>query len=107
VSKERARLRAEREAAHAVARAKRARQVARRERRRAMLRRLTPRLPDRRVGRVGGRPWWQRTVIAIVAVSALAAIWTYVDTLALRIGLTLLVLVALPVFVVAAFDRRY
>jgi hypothetical protein len=107
VSKERAQRRAVREAELAVVRAKRARVVARRDRRRALARRLKPRLPDRRTGRLlARRTPAQRAAVAAIAVAAVGLIWLKVDSLQLRIALTLLVGVAVPVFVVLAFDRR-
>jgi hypothetical protein len=107
VSKERAQRRAVREAELAVTRAKRARQVARRDRRRAFARKLRPRLPDRRTGRLFARRTpAQRAAVAALTVAAVGLIWLKVESLQLRIALTLLVGVALPVFVVLAFDRR-
>jgi Flp pilus assembly protein TadB len=107
VSKERARRRAVREAEAAVARARRARAVARRERRRAFVRRLTPRLPDRRTGRLfARRNRAQRAVVGALTVLAALLVWLLVDSLALRLALITVLLLALPALVVIAFGRR-
>jgi len=107
VSKERARRRAEREAAAAKIRAARAAKVARRERRRALLRRITPRLPDRRTGRLyARRSRAERAGIAVLTAGALLMIWTLVDSVPVRIGLTALLLLAMPALVVLVLDRR-
>jgi hypothetical protein len=107
VSKERARRRAERLVVAEAARAKRARAVARRQRRRALLRRVTPRLPDRRTGRLfARRNRGERATIAVLALAAAAAVWLLVDALALRLALIALLLIALPAFVVIALGRR-
>jgi hypothetical protein len=107
VSRERAQRRAVREAELAVVRAKRARLVARRDRRRALARRLRPRLPDRRTGRLFARRTpAQRAAVAAVTVAAVGLIWLKIDSLETRIALTVVVGVALPVFVVLVFDRR-
>jgi hypothetical protein len=112
VSKERAKRRAEREAAAEVARRRRARQVARRARWRSLRRALSPRtvyrrlVPDRRTGRLTRRNSGERLVITTMTVLALAAVWLFMDSLALQIALTLLAVVAVPALVVVAFDRR-
>jgi hypothetical protein len=107
VSKERARRRAEREALAQAERAKRARTVARRQRRRALLRRLTPTLPDRRTGRIFvRRKRGERAAIVVLTLTAAAAVWLLVDSLALRLALSALLVIALPAFVVIALGRR-
>jgi hypothetical protein len=107
VSKERARRRAEREAVASAERARRARAVARRERRRAVLRRITPRLPDRRTGRLfARRNRAQRAAIVVLAVAVAGVVWQVVDPLALRLALIALLLLALPAFIVIALGRR-
>jgi hypothetical protein len=107
MSRERARRRALRQAEAERARAARARAVARRQRRRALLRRLTPRLPDRRTGRLlPRRSRGERAGVAVVALTAPSAIWLLVDDLALRLGLIILALLALPALVVIALGRR-
>ena len=107
MSKERARLREQRLAVAAVEREQRARRVARRDRRRSLARRLTPRLPDRRTGKMfARRSRAERVIIVIYAVAGLAAIWWFTDDWTARVGLSLLLLVALPVLVILAFDRR-
>jgi hypothetical protein len=107
LSKERALRRAERQAAAEAARAARSRAVRRRARRRAALRRLTPRLPDRRTGKLfARRTRGERTAIALGVLLALLLIWVYVDPLLARVGLTALVAVATPIVVVLILDRR-
>jgi hypothetical protein len=107
LSKERALRRAERQAAAEVERAARERAVRRRARRRAAVRRLTPRLPDRRTGKMfARRSRGERTAIAVGVVLALLLIWAYVDPLLARIGLTALVGVATPIVVLLILDRR-
>jgi hypothetical protein len=72
-----------------------------------MVRRLRPTLPDRRTGRLlARRTPAQRAAIAAAAVLTLGLIWLKIDSLELRIGLTLLAALALPVLVVLIFDRR-
>ncbi len=72
-----------------------------------MARALTPRLPDRRTGRLfPRRTRTQRITIALCAAAALALIWWGFDGLATRIALSALVLVALPAMIVLTLDRR-
>jgi Flp pilus assembly protein TadB len=105
VSKERARRRAEREAARAVADAKRLRVERRRTRRRAFLKRITPR--KRRVAwGFGRRSPGQRAAVAGVAIALLLLVWYFVESLQGRIALSLLILLALPVVAVITFDRK-
>jgi hypothetical protein len=107
MSKERAARRAVRLAEAQRERAARERVAARRARRRAALRRLTPRLPDRRTGRLyARRSRAQRAGIGLVAALAVALIWLRVGDLGARIALTALVLVASPALIVLTFDRR-
>nr|MDT0662026.1 hypothetical protein [Micromonospora sp. DSM 115978] len=107
MSKERARLRAVRQAEAERKRAARARVVARRQRRRAVLRRLTPRLPDRRTGRLfARRSRAERAGVVVLSLLAVAAIWALVDNLALRLVLIVLLILALPAAVVIALGRR-
>ncbi|MFC4108104.1 hypothetical protein [Micromonospora zhanjiangensis] len=106
MSKERARLRAARQAEAERQRAARARKSARRARRRAVLSRLVPQLPDRRTGRIGRRSRGERAGILAGALVALAAIWLLVDELALRIVLVVLLVLALPAVVVLVLGRR-
>lgn len=85
----------------------RARAVSRRQRRRALLRRLTPRLPDRRTGRIFvRRSRGERAGVVVLSLTALAVIWLLVDDLALRLGLIALLLLVLPAVVVIALGRR-
>jgi Flp pilus assembly protein TadB len=105
VSRERARRRAEREAARAVAEAKRLRLEQRRARWRQLARRL--RRPDRRrAWLLGRRSPGQRAVIAGIAIGLLWMVWYFVESWPVRIGLAFLVVLALPVVVVMMFDRR-
>jgi hypothetical protein len=107
VSKERARRRAVRLAEAERDRAARARAVSRRQRRRVLLRRLTPRLPDRRTGRIFvRRSRGERAGVVVLSLTALAVIWLLVDDLALRLGLIALLLLVLPAVVVIALGRR-
>jgi fatty acid desaturase len=107
VSKERARRRALREAEVAASRAARLRAVQRRERRRALARRLRPRLPDRRTGRLfARRTRAQRAAIAVGALTALAFVWFGLDSVATKVALSALILVATPAITVLVFDRR-
>jgi hypothetical protein len=41
-----------------------------------------------------------------MAIAALLAIWYFVDSLPVRIGLSILVLLMLPVVAVISFDRK-
>lgn len=107
MSKERARRRAVRVAEVERERAARARAVGRRQRRRALLRRVTPRLPVRRTGRLFvRRSRGERAGVVVLSLAALAAIWSLVDDLALRLGLIALLLLVLPAVVVIALGRR-
>jgi hypothetical protein len=107
LSKERALRRAERQAVAQAARAARERAVRRRARRRAAIRRITPRLPDRRTGKLfARRSRGERTAIAVGVILVLLPIWVYVDPLLARIGLTVLVAVATPIVVLLILDRR-
>jgi hypothetical protein len=107
MSRERAQRRAVRLAEAERERARRARQVARRDRRRALARRLTPRLPDRRTGRLyARRALAQRIGIGLTALLAVGLIWWKFDELTTRLALTIVVAVAAPAAVVLTFDRR-
>ncbi|MBY8872749.1 hypothetical protein K7640_12980 [Micromonospora sp. PLK6-60] len=106
MSKERARRREVREAQQAAERAARQRRVARRERRRALVRRLTPRVRLGRSGRLPRHTRGERAGIVLLTGVALAGIWSFVDDLALRLALVVLLLLVLPAIVVIALDRR-
>ncbi|MFC6020357.1 hypothetical protein ACFP2T_29825 [Plantactinospora solaniradicis] len=107
MSKERARRRAVRLAEAERERAARARAVVRRQRRRVLLRRLTPRLPDRRTGRLFvRRSRGERAGVVVLSLAAVTVIWLLVDDLALRLGLIALLLLVLPAVVVIALGRR-
>jgi len=105
MSKERARRRAEREAARAAAEAARLRRQRRRQRWRALARRLTPRR-HRRAWGLGRRSAAQRAIIVGVGVLLLFAVWFLVDSWPNRIGLSVLVVILLPVLAVISFDRE-
>lgn len=110
MSRERAKRRAEREAAQAVMQAKRERSQRRRARRRLLLRRLTPRpltsQRKRRAWLLGRRSPAQRAMIIGVAIALLWAVWYFVDSWPLRIAFSLLALAFLPLLVVVTFNRR-
>jgi Flp pilus assembly protein TadB len=105
VSKERARRRAEREAARAVAEAKRLRRERWRASRRAIVRAVKPR-QRRRAWLLGRRSPGQRALIAGTAIALLGAVWYLVDSWPLRIAFSLLLVLVLPVLVIVTFDRR-
>ena len=107
MSKERAAKRAVRLAQQERERAARERRVARKDARRRIVRRLTPRLPDRRTGRLyPRRSRTQRAAIALVAVVLVGLIWLNFTDLGTRIALTALVAVASPALIVLTLDRR-
>lgn len=106
MSKERARRREARQAELERERAARRRRVARREWRRAVVRRLTPRLRRGRTGRLVRHTRAERAAIVLLTGAALAGIWNFVDDLALRLALVVLLLLVLPAIVVIALDRR-
>ncbi|WP_091672882.1 hypothetical protein [Micromonospora auratinigra] len=106
MSKERARRREARQAQLTAERAARARKVARRQRRRAVVRRLTPTLRRGRTGRLRRHTRGERAAIVLLTGAALAGIWSFVDDLALRLALVVLLLLVLPAIVVIALDRR-
>ncbi|GAA4961105.1 hypothetical protein [Actinoplanes utahensis] len=104
MSKERARRRAERLAVLDREKAARARRVARRDRRRALVKRLKPRFG--RDGRIYHRSRRQRIGIVVVTLLAVAAVWTLVPELGLRIILTAMLVLAVPALVVVVLGRR-
>ncbi|WP_319458670.1 hypothetical protein [Micromonospora sp. RTP1Z1] len=106
MSKERARRRVARQAELEAERAVRRRRVARRERRRAVVRRLTPTVRRGRTGRLARHSRGERAAIVLLTGAALGGIWNFVDDLALRLALVVLLLLALPAIVVLALDRR-
>jgi hypothetical protein len=107
MSKERAIRRAARQAEEQAAREARARLVARRAKRKALVRKLTPRLPDRRVGKMfPRRSRAQRTGITVVTLLVIAAVWLLFDDVATRVALTAALLLALPAIIVVALGRR-
>lgn len=103
MSKERARRRAQRIAETRA----RVEAAARRERRRAAIRRLRPRFPRRRTGRLYvRRSRGQRAAIVAVGTLVVGLTWYHIDSLAARVAVTALVLLALPAFVIITLDRR-
>lgn len=108
MAKQRAARRAEREAAHQKSMAKRARQEEKRRRRRELWRKVSfYQLRRRSTGTLlVRRNRAQRAIIGLFAVVGLALIWQLVHSLALQIALSALLLLALPVFVIVAFDKR-
>ncbi|MEU4161894.1 hypothetical protein [Actinoplanes sp. NPDC026670] len=104
MSKERARRRAERLAVLEKEKAVRARRTVRRERRRAFLRGLKPRFG--RDGRLYHRSRRQRIGIVVVTLLAVAAVWTLVPELGLRIILTAMLVLGVPALVVVVLGRR-
>ncbi|MEU4425221.1 hypothetical protein AB0F81_31760 [Actinoplanes sp. NPDC024001] len=105
MSKERQRRRAERLAVLEKEKAARARKVARRDSLRAFRRRITPRRPGRS-GRLYHRSLRQRIGIVVVTMLAVAAVWTLIPDLALRIILTAMLVLAVPALVVVVLGRR-
>jgi Flp pilus assembly protein TadB len=100
MSKERARRRAER---LAVLEKKKVAER-RRSQRRAFARKLKPRIG--RSGRLYRRSRTQRTGIIAVPLAAVALIWLLVPDLALRVILTVVIVVALPMLVVVVLGRK-
>jgi len=116
MSKERAKRRAEREAARAAEQAVRLRRLQRRavlddslrrlrELGAALVRRLRP-ARRRSAWGLGRRSPAQRSLIIGTGVLVLLAIWVLVDSFSTRLGLTVLVLLLLPVLAVVSFDRK-
>jgi hypothetical protein len=106
VSKERARRRAQPEPVALLERERRQRRTQRRLRRRAVVRRLVPKRPGRTGKLFARRTPAQRATIAIGVIIALILVWTLIDSLLTRLGLTAFVLVATPILVVLTLDRR-
>ena len=100
MAKERARRRAER---LAVLEKKKAAQE-RRVRRRAVVRKLKPRIG--RSGRLHRRSRAQRTGIIVVPLAAIALVWLLVPDLALRVVLTVVIVIASPALVVVVLGRK-
>jgi hypothetical protein len=97
----------EREALAEVKRARRERSARRRAWRRATIRRLVPHRKVRRTGRLfARRTRSQRAAIATGVLVALVLVWSLVDSLSTRIGLTAFVAMATPALVVLTLDRR-
>jgi hypothetical protein len=70
-----------------------------------MLRRLTPR-ERRRAWLLARRSPGQRAAVIGAGLGLLAGIWYLTESWPTRIGLSLLVLLLLPVLVIMTFDRR-
>jgi hypothetical protein len=104
VSKERARRRAERLAVLEREKAARARKVARRQRRRELVRRMTPRIG--RSGHLYRRSRRERIGIGLVPLLAVGVVWLFVPDLALRVVLTIVIVLTLPALVVVILGRR-
>ncbi|GAA0734886.1 hypothetical protein Drose_29225 [Dactylosporangium roseum] len=103
MSKERARRRALLEAE----RAERMRRAERKRQRRAAVRRLVPKVKVGRTGKLfARRSRAQRSVIATLVVVALALVWLLIDSVAARIGISALIIVATPALTVLVLDRR-
>ncbi|MEV6346708.1 hypothetical protein [Actinoplanes sp. NPDC051851] len=104
MSKERARRRAERLVVEEREKAARAR----RRKRRAFLRRITtpPKVSLPSNGRLYRRSRNQRVGIVVVPLIAIAAVWLFVPEPALRILLTVLLVLAVPALVVIVLGRR-
>ena len=82
----------------------RAREQARRQRRRVLVRRLTPRVG--RPGRIYRRSRGERIGIVLVPLVVAAAVWLFVPDLALRVVLTIVIVMALPALVVVVLGRK-
>jgi len=111
VSRARAQRRAERERTAAELRARRERQAVRAARRRARLIALRDRLPRRtrwgtHRGLLARRRRAQNAVVAGLFVVVQAVVWLATDDPWVRVASLLLGLLALPVLVTLAFDRR-
>jgi Flp pilus assembly protein TadB len=108
VAKIRAQKRAEREARIRAVQAKQARREAWRKRRRAIWRSATLHaLRQRSTGSLlakRSRP--QRAILAVFVLVALFVIWWGIASTALSIALTVLLVLAVPVLAVVAFDKR-
>jgi hypothetical protein len=106
VSKERARLRAERAAVVEREKSKRARRVARRLRRQALLRNLKPRRRHRTGRLLVRRSRGQRLGIVLLPILAVMAVWLLVPEPALRLVLIAMIILVLPAVVVIVLGRR-
>ena len=104
MAKVRAQRRAERERRQQAALAYNAKRL----RRRMFWRRVTLHEMRRRSsGRLfARRSRRERALIGVVGLLALVVIWTVVSPVALKVLLTLLLLLATPVLVIVAFDRK-
>lgn len=88
-------------------RAERLLKAEQRRRRRIAVRRLVPRVKVGRTGKLfARRSRGQRSVIVLLLLLALMLIWLFVDSVAARIGLSALVVVATPALTVLVLDRR-
>ncbi len=88
-------------------RAERLLKAERRRQRRIAVRRLVPKVKVGRTGKLfARRSRGQRSVIVLFLLLALTLIWLLVDSVAARIGLSALVIVATPALTVLVLDRR-
>ncbi|WP_162907006.1 hypothetical protein [Allorhizocola rhizosphaerae] len=108
MAKVRKQRRAERELRMQAAREQEAARAAKRLRRRELWRRVTlQKLRQRSSGRLfARRSPGQRAFVGVLALLILVVIWSVVPSLALKVALSLLFMLALPVLVIVAFDRR-
>ncbi|GAA2667895.1 MULTISPECIES: hypothetical protein [Actinoplanes] len=106
MSKERAKRRAERLVVLEREKAVRARKVARRQWRRTLLRSVRPNVRLGRDGRLYSRSRRQRIGIVVVALVAIGLVWFFIPDPALRVLLTVLLVLAAPALVVVALGRR-
>ena len=99
--------RAKRRALLAAERAKRMQKFERRRARRAALRRMVPKVKVGRTGKIfPRRSRAQRSVIALLVLVVLLLVWTFVDSVAARIGISAVVIIATPALTVLVLDRR-
>ena len=109
MSKERQRLRAEREAARERAAAESARRNARTARRRARIARVTRFVP-RRSGRPGGilarRRREQNAIVVVAFLLVQVFAWISIPSWTGRLAVLALSAFLVPVFITLAFDRR-
>ena len=88
-------------------RAERLLKAEQRRRRRIAVRRLVPKVKVGRTGKLfARRSRGQRSIIVLLVLLALTMIWLLVDSVAARVGLSALVVVATPALTVLVLDRR-
>ncbi|WP_033346088.1 hypothetical protein [Catenuloplanes japonicus] len=107
MSKERALRRTARLADAEHKRAARAAVASRRQKRKDITHKLTPKLPDRRTGRLQPRRTaTQRAAIVMLTLLSVMVVWYLVDDLVMRLIIVLVLILALPALIVIALDRR-